>query len=129
MIDVRRHQQVVIISILVENGVIFEAAILIAKHSVCCPHGGDIAHRSSHQSIEKSTGARTTNADLANRGNIEHRTTVANRMILTLGITIVMRQGKLIPVDVMLIFCRSGHETLETGFIAAVEEVEKNALS
>ena len=103
MVDIRWHQQIIIFRELIEDGVIFEATVLVAKDRVGGPHDGERAHRSGQQVIEEQTGISPLNANFSHGGDIENGTVAANRMILSFCIAIIVRQRELIPVDVMLV--------------------------
>ena len=103
MVDIGWHQQKVIVIQLIEDGVIFQTAIVVAEDGVCCPHDREIAHGSRQQMVEERPCVAPLHPDLTNGRNIEDCTTVPYRVVFGFSIAIVVWQCEFIPVDVVLV--------------------------
>jgi len=104
MVNVRRHQQIIIVIELIEDGVIFQTAIVIAEHSVRRPHGRKAAYWPCQQMVEKGPCVVSVDANLSKGRNIKNRAAVSDRMVFVFRIAIINGQKKFIPIDVVLIF-------------------------
>ena len=127
VVDVGRHNQVVVVIELEQNRVIFEAAIFVTKDDVGRAHGRQDADRPCHQVVEKPAGAGPLNSDLAKWCAVKDRTALPNSAVFSFRIAIMHGQHITIPVDVILILGRLCHKAIEVHRLAAIEEVEECA--
>ena len=127
MIDIGRHVQVVVVSEFVEDGVVFERAVVVADNGIGSSHRLQRAYRAGEHAVEEQARFFALNADLANGRCIEHRTVVADGMILMLCITIVLRQQVSVPLNVVDVRNMVSKKACKPNISSTVQEFEEAA--